>query len=94
MIRKPLLPTLLAVALAAPLAHAQTAKAAPGRIDDAMLRNASKNGDDWISYGFTPGETRYSPLNQINASNVSRLGVAWSFDVGKGGGGQGLIEFV
>ena len=95
MIRKTLLPTLMAVALAAPLAHAQTAKAAPGRIDDAMLRNAAKNGDDWISYGFTPGETRYSPLNQINASNVSRLGLAWSFDVGKGGGGQEatLLEY-
>lgn len=58
------------------------------RVDDASLRNASKNGNDWTTYGFTPGETRYSPLNQINASNVSRLGVAWSYEAGRGGGGQ------
>ena len=46
------------------------------------------NPEEWTSYGLTPGETRYSPLNQINASNVARLGLNWSFDVGKGGGNQ------
>lgn len=73
---------------AAPLAPAQAAKSSSGRVDDAMLRNAAKNGDDWLSYGFTPGETRYSPLTQINTTNVSRLGAAWTYDVGKGGGNQ------
>jgi quinohemoprotein ethanol dehydrogenase len=58
------------------------------KIDDAALRNAAKNGDEWISYGSTPGETRYSPLQQINASNVARLAPAWSYEVGRGGGGQ------
>ena len=58
------------------------------RIDDAVLKNAGKTGEDWLTYGLSQGETRYSPLNQINASNVSRLGLAWSFDVGMGGGGQ------
>src|SRR5579862_5823861 len=58
------------------------------KVDDAALRNAGKNGDAWVSYGVTPGETRYSPLNQINASNVSRLGLAWSIDIGTGGGNQ------
>ena len=65
---------------------------APGqqgkRVDDAALRNAGKTGEDWLSYGVTPGETRYSPLAQINASNVSRLGLAWSYDAGIGGGNQ------
>ncbi len=58
------------------------------RVDDAALRNAGKTGEDWLSYGVTPGETRYSPLNQINTSNVSRLGLAWSYDSGPGGGNQ------
>src|SRR5438874_3827564 len=58
------------------------------RIDDLALRNAGKTGDDWLTYGLTPGETRYSPLRQIDASNVSRLGLAWSYDVGPGGGNQ------
>src|ERR1700733_12889143 len=62
-----------------------------GRVDDATLRNAGKTGQtssDWLTYGLTPGETRYSPLNQINTSNVSRLGLAWSYDIPSGGGGQ------
>src|SRR5256712_9188288 len=58
------------------------------RIDDAALRNTGKTGEEWLTYGLTPGETRYSPLKQIDASNVSRLGLAWSYDVGQGGGNQ------
>src|SRR3989442_2883493 len=58
------------------------------RIDDQALRNAGKTGEEWLTYGLTPGETRYSPLNQIDTSNVSRLGLAWSHDVGPGGGNQ------
>jgi quinohemoprotein ethanol dehydrogenase len=60
----------------------------PRRVDDAALRNAGKTGEEWLSYGLTPGETRYSPLNQINATNVARLGLAWSYEVGQGGGTQ------
>jgi PQQ-dependent dehydrogenase (methanol/ethanol family) len=58
------------------------------RVDDTALKNAGKTGEDWISYGLTPGETRYSPLNSINAGNVNRLGLAWSYDIGTGGGNQ------
>src|SRR5207253_3928627 len=58
------------------------------RIDDLALRNAGKTGEEWLTYGLTPGETRYSPLKQIDRSNVSRLGLSWSYDIGMGGGGQ------
>jgi PQQ-dependent dehydrogenase (methanol/ethanol family) len=58
------------------------------RIDDLALRNAAKTGEDWLTYGLTPQETRYSPLKQIDTANVSRLGLAWSFDLGTGGGNQ------
>jgi PQQ-dependent dehydrogenase (methanol/ethanol family) len=65
------------------------------KVDDAALRNAAQgNGSEWLSYGFTPQETRYSPLSQINASNVSRLGLAWSYEVGPGGGGQEATPLV
>jgi quinohemoprotein ethanol dehydrogenase len=64
------------------------------RVDDAALRNAGKTGNDWLTYGLTPGETRYSPLNQINAINVSRLGLMWSYDLGSGGGGQEATPLV
>ncbi|HMI54786.1 MAG TPA: PQQ-binding-like beta-propeller repeat protein, partial [Gemmatimonadaceae bacterium] len=39
---------------------------------------------DWPAYGGDPGGTRYSPLTQINRSNVDRLQVAWQFDPGEG----------
>src|SRR5919197_687304 len=58
------------------------------RIDDLVLRNSGKTGEEWLTYGLTPGETRYSPLKQIDTSNVSRLGLDWSYDVGPGGGNQ------
>src|SRR6185295_12074047 len=58
------------------------------RIDDAVLRTAGKTGEEWLTYGLTPGETRYSPLKQVDTSNVSRLGLNWSYDVGQGGGNQ------
>ena len=35
-----------------------------------------------------PGETRFSPLKLIDTGNVSRLGLAWTYDVGEGGGPQ------
>jgi quinohemoprotein ethanol dehydrogenase len=64
------------------------------KVDDAALRNAGKTGEDWLTYGLTPGETRYSPLKQINATNVNRLGLAWSYDLGAGGGGQEATPLV
>ena len=64
------------------------------RVDDAALRNASKNGEEWLTYGRDPGETRYSPLNLINAGNVGRLGLKWSYDLGVGGGNQEATPLV
>ncbi len=54
----------------------------------ALASTAMGQRTDWLSYGLTSGETRYSPLNQINTANVNRLGLAWSYDMGSGGGGQ------
>ncbi|MBZ5634832.1 MAG: PQQ-binding-like beta-propeller repeat protein [Acidobacteriia bacterium] len=53
----------------------------PRRVDDALLKTGSKTGEEWISYGVNWSEQRYSPLKQIDASNVSRLGLAWSYDI-------------
>jgi quinohemoprotein ethanol dehydrogenase len=56
--------------------------AQPARpIDDAVLKDAGQNGEEWISYNGNWSETRYSPLHQINASNVNKLGLAWYFDI-------------
>src|SRR5580692_4860412 len=80
----------IGLTLAASAAWGQQSKA----VDDAVLKNSGKTGSEWLSYGLTPGETRYSPLNQINTSNVSRLGLAWSYDAGRGGGGQEATPLV
>jgi quinohemoprotein ethanol dehydrogenase len=81
--------TLGAAVTAATLAVAQSRP-----VDDATLRTAGKTGEDWLTYGLTPGETRFSPLKQIDASNVKRLGLAWSYDAGQGGGGQEATPLV
>src|SRR6516162_1305703 len=41
-------------------------------------QSGAKNGE-WRTYGGDLGNTRYSPLDQINASNFSKLEVAWRF---------------
>jgi quinoprotein glucose dehydrogenase len=41
-------------------------------------QTGAKNGE-WPSYGGDTGNTRYSPLDQINASNFSKLVPAWHF---------------
>jgi quinohemoprotein ethanol dehydrogenase len=57
------------------------------RLDDSALRDAWRNGQ-WATYGNNLQEWRYSPLDQINASNVNRLGLAWTAVAGEGGGNQ------
>jgi quinohemoprotein ethanol dehydrogenase len=49
-------------------------------VDDKALLNASKSGDEWLISGGNYSQTRYSPLTQIDASNVKRLGLAWYYD--------------
>jgi quinoprotein glucose dehydrogenase len=51
----------------------------------ATLTTASVQGQagapkgEWPTYGGDLGHTRYSPLDQINAGNFSKLEVAWRF---------------
>ena len=46
------------------------------------MANAAADNAQWLSYGRDQGETRYSPLIQINDSNIDELGMAWTFDTG------------
>ena len=41
-------------------------------------QSGAKNGE-WRWYGGDAGHTRYSPLDQINATNFSNLTIAWRF---------------
>ena len=55
-----------------------------------LVRSASAYGDilsdtatgeHWAGYGRTYSEAHYSPLADINASNVSKLALTWWFDI-------------
>jgi len=59
----------------------------PRPLDAAALRNAG-DSREWPTYGGDYGEKRYSPLNQINTSNATRMGLAWTHVAGAGGGNQ------
>jgi quinoprotein glucose dehydrogenase len=41
--------------------------------------------NDWPSWGRDPGNQRFSPLKQINTSNVSKLVPAWQYQMKKEG---------
>jgi quinohemoprotein ethanol dehydrogenase len=80
---------LLSVALVAQ----QTRPAAgPTPVTNDVLRRAGAATDplpgSWLSYGRTQDETRYSTLKLIDATNAKRLGLAWSYVMGAGGGNQ------
>ena len=71
--RKVLLATGLGVvaALAAGAAYA-----------DEALDKLAKDPKQWVMQQGDDANTRYSKLNQINASNVKKLQVAWTFSTG------------
>jgi PQQ-dependent dehydrogenase (methanol/ethanol family) len=79
-------------ALAVTLVAVATLSAQVRRVDDALLKSAP--GDEWLTYGLTQSEARFSPLKDINTTNVARLGASWSYDVGSGGGGQEATPLV
>src|SRR5205807_8505376 len=41
-------------------------------------QSGARNGE-WTTYGADLGNTRYAPLDQINADNFSKLEIAWRF---------------
>lgn len=53
-------------------------------VTDSMI--AAGVGDEWLSYGGGYDEQRFSPLDQVNAENVSNLGLAWFADMDTGRG--------
>ena len=50
-------------------------------VDSSRLINADQQPGNWMSYGRTYSEQRFSPLNQINDQNVGQLALAWYVDL-------------
>src|SRR4030095_14130225 len=81
----------IALALyAAGFQHAQLARAAemPARVDSARMNNADRDVANWLSYGRTYGEQRFSPLSKISSDNAKQLGLAWFADLDTNRGQQ------
>jgi len=55
-----------------------------GRVDAKRIEAA--DGSEWLTYGRTYDEQRFSPLTQIDRQTVGKLGVAWwaEFDTDRG----------
>ena len=70
----------IAVAILLTSALAQPSSEEPANPEAKLLD--SSDGHDWPGYGRTYGEQHYSPLTQINAEDIDRLGLVWSMDLG------------
>jgi len=53
----------------------------------------SQPATDWPTYGHDPGGQRFSPLEQINPSNVANLRVAWTYHMRPAGTTEGGGRF-
>ncbi|KKN90605.1 hypothetical protein LCGC14_0227470 [marine sediment metagenome] len=67
----------LSAALIASMAWSATA----ADVDAEAMRASQKDGSEWLSYGRTWAEQRFSPLTQINDKSVADLGLAWFIDL-------------
>lgn len=61
--------------------HSQPQTAGPGSVTEVRLVNADHEPGNWLAYGRTYSEERFSPLQEISGRNVNQLGLAWSFDL-------------
>ena len=52
---------------------------AEGGIDFSRILNPK--ADDWLTYNGNLSGNRYSQLTQINAANVNKLGLRWTFSI-------------
>jgi quinohemoprotein ethanol dehydrogenase len=43
----------------------------------SRLLNADSDNESWLLHGRTYDESRFSPLTDINDSNVNQLGLSW-----------------
>ena len=66
------------IALSTSTATFAAASKAPAAVDAKRLIAADSEPGNWMSHGRTYSEQRFSPLEQINDTNVSRLGLAWA----------------
>ena len=72
--------TLLTLAIAFSMQSCTKKPTDSRQIDDAAIEDES-NTEEWLAYGRTYSEQRFSPVKEIKASNVSQLKVDWYLDL-------------
>jgi quinohemoprotein ethanol dehydrogenase len=65
---------------AAPVSRPDAIRASTVRVDEARVRAAEPG--NWLAYGRSYDEQRFSPLAAIDQGNVAQLGLAWAFETG------------
>jgi len=71
------------------ISHAEAQAPHKGPVNAARIEDLSGESGNWLSYGRTYGEQRFSPLTKINADNAEHLGLAWSADLDTNRGQEG-----
>ena len=61
-------------------------KAVTSAVDSASIKANTATSNDWPTIGLDYAETRFSKLNQINADNVKKLGLVWTYPLGSSRG--------
>jgi len=72
---------LLVITGCQPEQSAETAKPDGPWVDDRRILNADLEPENWLAHGRTWSEQRFSPLDQINASTINELALAWYLDL-------------
>ena len=75
-------------------AAAQAGPRAPGDLDAARLQAADAEPQNWFTLGRDKNGSYYSPLKNIDAGNIDRLGFAWDYDLGNPQRGQEATPIV
>src|SRR5262249_40603925 len=52
-------------------------------VPDERLLNAAKDPTNWLQYSRTQDGWSYSPLGQVNETNVKRLQIKWMKSLGE-----------
>jgi len=55
---------------------------APKQVDAARLTGADSDTGNWVMYGRTYDDHRFSPLTKINEQTIGQLGLMWSRELG------------
>jgi alcohol dehydrogenase (cytochrome c) len=59
------------------------AASSAGAVDPSKIVDAEKSPGDWLTYHGTYKSYHYSPLDQINVDNISKMQVAWTHVPGR-----------